>query len=90
MRKDLRRWIHSPDRSSNFYTASEAHHEGTAVWCIEGKAFADWKASGSLFWIHGKRKYTIPAILIVTDGPWVDSWLWEDHSQVCFPPRLVA
>ena len=82
-RKDLRQWISPPDRTSKFYTASKAHHEGTAAWCIEGKAFSDWMASGSLFWIHGKRKYTTPAVLIVTNDPWVGSWLWEDHSQVC-------
>ena len=61
-RKDLRRWISPPDRCSRFYTASEAHHEGTAAWCIEGNTFADWMASGSLFWIHGKRKYTVPQV----------------------------
>jgi hypothetical protein len=88
--KDLRRWIDPPDRSSNFQAASDAHHEGTAAWCIGGKTFTDWRASGSLLWIHGKRKYTITAVLIVTNGSWVDSWLWEDYSQVRYPPHRVA
>ena len=46
--------------------------------------------SGSLLWIHGKRKYTITVVLIVTNDFWIDSWLWEDYSQVRYPPRRVA
>ncbi|KAN0132855.1 hypothetical protein V8E53_009220 [Lactarius tabidus] len=53
-RKDLREWISPPDPSSNLYTASKAHHKGTATWCTEGKTFADWMESGSLLWIQGK------------------------------------
>jgi hypothetical protein len=87
---DLRQWSDPPDRCSNFYAASDAHREGTAAWCIEGETFADWMVSGSLLWIHGKRKYTITAVLIVTNDSWVDSWLWEDYSQVRYPPRRVA
>jgi hypothetical protein len=81
-RESLRQWIDPPDRSSNFYAASDAHHEGTAVWCIEGKTFANWMTSGSLLWIHGKRKYITTAVVIVTNDSCVDSWLWEDYSQV--------
>ncbi|KAH9013800.1 hypothetical protein EDB83DRAFT_2182900, partial [Lactarius deliciosus] len=54
LRKDLRKWIAPPDPSVNYNTASDAHHEGTATWCAEGNTLADWKASGSLLWIHGK------------------------------------
>ena len=55
LRKDLRKWIAPPDPSLNFNTASDAHHEGTAAWCTKGNTVADWKTSGSLLWIHGKR-----------------------------------
>ncbi|KAH8977213.1 hypothetical protein EDB86DRAFT_2838218 [Lactarius hatsudake] len=54
LRKDLRKWIAPPDPSVNHNTASGAHHEGTAAWCTKGITLADWKASGSLLWIHGK------------------------------------
>ncbi|KAH9012823.1 hypothetical protein EDB83DRAFT_2185507, partial [Lactarius deliciosus] len=54
LRKDLRRWVAPPDPSVNYNTASSAHHEGTAAWCTEGITLADWKAAGSLLWIHGK------------------------------------
>ncbi|KAH9025307.1 hypothetical protein EDB85DRAFT_1893942 [Lactarius pseudohatsudake] len=42
------------DPSINYNAACEAHHEGTAAWCTQSNTFADWKASGSLLWIHGK------------------------------------
>jgi hypothetical protein len=59
LRKDLRKWIAPPDPSVNFNIASDAHHEGTATWCTKGNTVADWKTSGSLLWIHGKRAYLI-------------------------------
>ena len=59
LRKDLRKWISPPDPSVNFNTASDAHHEGTAKWCTKGGTVITWKESGSLLWIHGKRKYSI-------------------------------
>ena len=89
-RKDLRQWINPPDPSTNFYAASDAQHEGTAAWCIKGQVFANWMTSGSLLWIHGKRKYTIVVVFIVTNSSWIDSWLWEDDSQERYCPRRVA
>jgi hypothetical protein len=58
-RKGLRKWIAPPDPSVNYNAASGAHHEGTAAWCTEGDTLADWKTSGSLLWIHGKRTYLV-------------------------------
>jgi hypothetical protein len=70
LRKDLRKWIAPPDPSVNYNAACGGHHEGTAAWCTEGNTVADWKASGSLLWIHGKRTYPITApVLIVTNDP---------------------
>jgi hypothetical protein len=55
MLQDLRNWLSPPDPSVNYNTASDAHHEGTALWFIKGNAFKGWKESGSLLWLHGKR-----------------------------------
>jgi len=55
MLQDLRNWLSPPDPSVNYNTASDAHHEGTALWFTNGNAFQDWKESGSLLWLHGKR-----------------------------------
>jgi hypothetical protein len=84
LRKDLRKWIAPPDPSVNYNTASGAHHEGTATWCTEGNALANWKISGSLLWIHGKRTYPIAVLVLFTSNhAWFYSWFWEEYSQVC-------
>jgi hypothetical protein len=89
-RKDFRKWIAPPDPSVNYNAASGAHHEGTAAWCTEGNTLADWKASGSLLWIHGKRIYPITIlVLFVTNYFWICSWLWEEYSQVRYSQSRV-
>ncbi|KAH9061892.1 hypothetical protein EDB87DRAFT_1576225 [Lactarius vividus] len=65
LRKDLRKWIAPPDPSVNYNTASDAHHEGTVAWCTKGSTFADWKASGSLLWVHGKRTYLVTICVLI-------------------------
>lgn len=86
-RKDLRKWITPPDPSVNFNAATGAHHEGTAAWCLKGNVLVDWKTSGSLFWIHGKRMYLLTILsLDATDESQLDSWLREEYSQVCPTP----
>ena len=87
----LRTWIAPPDPSVNYIAASGALHEGTASWCTEGITVADWKTSGSLLWIHGKRTYPITVcIFILANDSWIDSRIWEDHSQVRFPRRFAS
>ncbi|KAH9015494.1 hypothetical protein EDB85DRAFT_2280300, partial [Lactarius pseudohatsudake] len=73
LRKDLRKWIAPPDPSVNYNTASSAHHEGTAAWCTKGSTLADWKASGSLLWIHGKpgSGKSILSSVIIRDIKWM-------------------
>jgi hypothetical protein len=58
LRKDLRNWLSPPDPSVNYNLASDAHHEGTALWFIESNAFKTWKTSSSLLWIYGKRMFS--------------------------------
>jgi hypothetical protein len=57
------KWLSPPDPSVNYHSACDMHHEGTATWFIEGTIFKDWKQSGSLFWIHGKRAFPFPVRL---------------------------
>ncbi|KAI9437138.1 hypothetical protein H4582DRAFT_2129543 [Lactarius indigo] len=56
LRERLRRWQSPPDPSTNHNFASDRQHEGTAEWFIKDDKFGEWKAVGSLLWIHGKRK----------------------------------
>jgi hypothetical protein len=55
LRQQAEEWLSPPDPSVNYYVARDAHHEGTTTWFIESSTFNDWKESGSLLWIHGKR-----------------------------------
>ncbi|KAI9432763.1 hypothetical protein H4582DRAFT_2061576 [Lactarius indigo] len=61
LRQNLRKWIAPPDPSVNYNTASDAHHQGTAEWCTKGNTLANWKTSGPLLWIHGKRTFPSPS-----------------------------
>ena len=55
LRQRLRKWLSPPDPSVNYNTACSLHYEGTAKWFTKGPIFADWKESGSLLWVYGKR-----------------------------------
>jgi len=55
MREILRRWVTPPDPSTNHNIACSIHHSGTAEWFFRGNIFGEWKSTGSLLWIYGKR-----------------------------------
>ncbi|KAH9005380.1 ankyrin repeat-containing domain protein [Lactarius hatsudake] len=50
----LRKWQSPSDPSTNHIITSDRQHEGTAEWFCKGNIFEQWKATGSLLWIHGK------------------------------------
>ena len=58
MRANLRQWQSPSDPSLNHNFASGRQYEGTAEWFCGGSKFDEWKVSGSLLWIHGKRKFS--------------------------------
>ena len=62
--QEIQNWLCPPDPSINHITAREAHHTGTAAWLVEGTIYHDWKLSGPLMWIHGKRTafHTLPTL----------------------------
>ena len=55
-RKSLREWVIPPDPSTNHNIACDLHHGGTAQWFLERSMFGEWKLTGSLLWVYGKRK----------------------------------
>ena len=61
----LQAWLSPADPSTNHNIARKASHEGTAVWFFEGKIVIEWKHTGSLLWIHGKRAF-LSAIFALT------------------------
>jgi len=57
LQKDVRNWLSPPDPWKNHSLAHKSRHGGTGTWWIEGDSYAEWKFSGSLLWVHGKRQY---------------------------------
>jgi hypothetical protein len=55
LRESLHRWLSPPDPSTNHNIACGTHHKKTASWFFQGSIFQEWKSTGSLLWIHGKR-----------------------------------
>ena len=45
----------SPDPSTNHFIFCSSQHQGTASWFFRGSLFEEWKSTGSLLWIYGKR-----------------------------------
>ena len=60
LRRDVQHWLSAPDPSTNHGFVRKARHTGTAAWFFESNALTEWKAKGSLLWIHGKRKLFEP------------------------------
>ena len=55
LQDSIHRWLSPPDPSTNHNIACSTHHKKTASWFFEGSIFREWKSTGSLLWIHGKR-----------------------------------
>ena len=84
LRDSLRTWLSPPDLSTNHNIACKARHEGSSEWFLQGSMFDEWKSSGSLLWIHGKRKFLVALttqflLMIFRFG----SGLREEYTLVC-------
>ena len=58
VKESLRNWVTPPDPSTNHNVACGTQHGGTAQWFFRGGYFLEWKSTGSLLWIHGKRTFS--------------------------------
>jgi hypothetical protein len=58
LQNDLSTWLSPPDPFINYNTASDARYGGTGVWFTESDEFNNWKKSGSLLWVYGKRTFS--------------------------------
>jgi hypothetical protein len=55
LRESTYKWFSPPDPSTNHNIACATHHKKTAKWFLRGRIYQEWKETGSLIWIHGKR-----------------------------------
>jgi len=74
LQEKIRYWLHPPDPSTNHNIARRDHHDGTASWFTQSSVFEDWKATGSLLWVYGKRKHFFYFVSI----PYSDLYLPHD------------
>jgi hypothetical protein len=58
LRDNLRTWLSPSNPSTNHNIACDAHHEGSAQWFFRGSIYNQWKSTGSLLWVHGKRAFS--------------------------------
>jgi hypothetical protein len=71
LRWEVQHWLSPPDPSTNHNFVRKARHSGTAAWFFENSALTEWKARGSLLWIHGKPGAGKSTLLYV-----VTSWVF--------------
>ena len=78
-----RAWLSPTDPSINHNILRMAHNEGTAAWFFQGKIFIEWKSTGCLLLIHGKRTFLSPFVGRAPSDSDPVSGLWEKHPLVC-------
>jgi hypothetical protein len=53
-REKIVRWLSPPDPSTNYNKALQQRQEGTGLWLLQSRKFADWKTQrNSSFWLYG-------------------------------------
>ena len=80
--ENIYEWLSPPDPSTNHNIACDTHHKKTAAWFFQGSIFREWKSTGSLLWIHGKRMPCPTSHPISSDDIFNSSWLRQEHPLV--------
>ena len=73
--ENIQKWLSPPDPSTNHNIACGTHHKKTATWFFQGSIFQEWKSTGSLLWIHGKRLSHPLSNPALSDSIFHCSWL---------------
>jgi hypothetical protein len=82
-RETIHKWLSPPDPSTNHNIACDTHHKKSASWFFQGIIFQEWKSSGSLLWVHGKRSHRRLFNLTPSNPIFHRSWLGKKRSVVC-------
>ena len=83
LREKIYDWLSPPDPSTNHNIASGTRHKKTATWFFQGSIFWEWKSTGSLLWIHGKRLSCPLFNMTPSDSVLYCSWLGQKRYLVC-------
>ena len=82
LRESIHKWLSPPDPSTNHNIACGTYQKKPASWFFQGSIFQEWKSTGSLLWVHGKR-LPCPLFSLIFPNAILDcSWLWQEHSLV--------
>jgi hypothetical protein len=68
LRDDLHKWLSPSEPSKNHNIACGTHHKKTANWFFQGKIYQEWKSTGSLLWVHGKRSFCPAFVRMPSDA----------------------
>jgi hypothetical protein len=82
LRESIHKWLSPTDPSTNHNIACDTHHKTTASWFFQGSIFQEWKSTGSLLWIHGKRMPRLHSSLTFFNSILDYSWLGQKCSLV--------
>jgi hypothetical protein len=82
LRECIYEWLSPSDPSTNHNIACGTHHKKTASWFFQGTIFQEWKSTGSLLWIHGKRLPTSPSNPTPSNIILYYSWLGQERFVV--------
>ena len=55
--RDVQCWLSPLNPSTNHKMALGQRLDGTGSWFTQSTTFQEWKVTGSLLWIHGKRMH---------------------------------
>jgi hypothetical protein len=89
LRQDSAEWLSPPDPSINYNIARDSHHKDTAQWFTESSTFRDWKESGSLLWIHGKRTF-LHSLDSLFSNIQFHSWIGQERPYVSQPRFQIS
>ena len=90
LRKGIHKWLSPPDPSTNHNIACATYHKKPASWFFQGGMFREWKSTGSLLWIHGKRLSCCHSDLTPPNTIFHGSWLGQERSLVCSFSKYLA
>ena len=83
LRDSVHKWLSPPDPSKNHNIACGTRHKKMASWFFEGSIFQEWKSTGSLLWVHGKRSSRPLSNITPADSVLYCSWFWQKRPLVC-------
>ena len=82
LRESIHKWLSPPDPSTNHNIACSTHYKKAATWFFQGTFFREWKSTGSLLWVHGKRAPSPTSHLMPSETVLSGIWVRQEYSLV--------